>query len=170
LLRMILIPVNAVPVDVQGPRQAVLARPATENVECRLGSSPPHKTARTSGWWRVIDQDHQHALVGTALEPVVVRPIHLHHRSEARPTLATLAVPAPTPPTHPQPAFLQQPGQRVRAHDQIVLLHQLLARQRRPEVRVTLLVQLHDSIPNLLAQPAIARPPTQAVNQTRVTR
>jgi hypothetical protein len=85
---------------------------------------------------RVVDHHPQHAPGPATLEPVVVAPVHLHQRAQARPPRPPAPVLPTLPPTLPKPTRPRQRRQRVRADLDPVIRRQLLARQRRAALRL----------------------------------
>src|SRR4051812_5817604 len=109
---MILVPIDRVTIHVHASRQTIRLDPPAKYIECRLGGLRRIKP-RESPVGCIINDHHQHALGAAALEPLVMAPVHLHHRSEAGSALASSPVLASTTATLPQPALFEQTHQRV---------------------------------------------------------
>ncbi len=108
-------------------------------------SSPLHKTTRTSG------PSHRRSAPSTRTwrhvpKPVVVAPIHLHHRSQAQATLPAFAVLAPATLPNPQSSPFSNATSVSGLTNNNASSAAFLARQRRTKIRVTLLVPLHDPL------------------------
>src|ERR1019366_7789978 len=131
-------PVDAVPVYIQALRQPPSPPPALQHViagprRLRLEELRPHLAGR------VIHHHHQHRLGSPPFKPVVIRPVQLHHHPKTGFAFAPSPMPLPPPPHLPRPLGDQPPPQRLVIHPQ-TLPRQILRRQRRPKIRIPLLV------------------------------
>src|SRR3989339_2026798 len=92
---------------------------------------------------RIVDISHQHHPRTTPFQPIMVRPIHLHHH----PIMAfTLTPPSMgSPPALPAPLLNPQPlPERLDTHPLAFLRFQLLARKRRPKSLIPSVIHFHN--------------------------
>ena len=116
----------------------------------------------------VVHHDHQHRLGPTPLKPIVVRPVQLHHLTQARLALPPLPVLLPPPPRLPQTLGHQPAPQRLVIHFQPVLPPQILRRQRRAEIRIPTLVTGQNPSPPPRVFPPHTGPAAQTMHQSGV--
>src|ERR1039458_382020 len=138
-------PVDAVPVRIQALRQSRPPHPALQYViagprRLLLEELRPHLVGR------VIDHHHQHRLGSPPFKPVVVRSVQLHHHPKTGFAFPPGPLPLPPPPHLPRPLGDQPPPQGLVIHLQ-TLPRQILRRQRRPKIRIPLLVARQHPLP-----------------------
>ena len=152
-------PEDGVLVAVEGrrapvPRQVGARR--GEVVEGRLRTDEPQLHEVTGG---VVHEDEQGAAGAAALEPLMVAAVYLDQLAQARSPVARLVgMPPALAAREPDPGRRHPLAQGLAADGQVVALEELLARQRRPEVRVALPDDGDDARLELCREPPVARP------------
>lgn len=148
------------------PLRTVLVQPA--QVRPRgLRRHEPRMPQRRGG---VVHEDDQRAAQRPVFEPRMRAAVDLHQFAHRRASRAKLKhALAPHGLVLPQPGFDHPAAQRLAAVRKGVMLHQVLACQRWPEVRVALADQIDPALLGLLADAPPARPAAALAHQAGCT-
>ena len=124
-------------VTVEGHRLAVALEVAARGVEVVEGRFDGGKAELHEATGRVVDVDQQRAPRPAVLEPGMVRAVELDELPETRTARPRrIAATGPLRARHPDPGADHPAAQRLDAAHNIVLLAQLLVRERGPEVGI----------------------------------
>ena len=134
--RLAVTAINPRPVHIERSRQALSRGIPLQHLEGRRWGLFL-KESRVNPACRVVDHHHQHRLLTPALEPVVMRTIHLHHFAKVLLPLTAATMHLHSPLTCPQALRQKPPTQRLHRHHQS-LFRQTLRCQRRTVVPVLL--------------------------------
>ena len=161
-------PEDAVAVRVAGHRPAVRIQVRPRRAHVRLGRLLRVEPRRQQPRRRVVHVGDQRAAGRPALEPVVrqaVDPDQVPNALPPRPTRMPAGLAAR--PGLPKPVLDHPPAQRPPRKPVAVVLRQLLAGERRPEVRVALPNQLHHRTPHRRVDRVVRAPAAAARRQAR---